>query len=149
MADPLSVVAGIVGVLAFTASTARSLTTLTAAVRDAPNDIVDLRLELQNLSALIQSAHDVVSKHPMRPDDAPLAETVRDCLEHCQVIMQSIQSQLKQFLSKSGGRRSPMRVISWTMRKSEIRSLRVRLGDSKASLQLAITVLNAYVVPHM
>ena len=58
--------AGITGILTFTATAARNLTTLAASVRDAPDDIVDLQLELQNLSALIQSAHDVVVQHLLR-----------------------------------------------------------------------------------
>lgn len=148
MADPLSVVASIAGLMAFAASTARNLTTLMASVRDAPDDIFDLRVELENLSALIQCAYNVAAKHPLRPEDAPLAETVSDCLGRCQVVMAAIEVQLKQFLSRSGGgRRSPIRMISWTMRKGEIRNLRDRLRDSKASLQLAISVLNACVMP--
>ncbi|SPO03227.1 uncharacterized protein DNG_05909 [Cephalotrichum gorgonifer] len=144
MSDPLSVVAGITGILAFTATAARSLTTLVASIRDAPDDISDLQLELQNLSALIQSAHDVVVKHPLRLEDAPLAETVGVYLERCQEIMDAIRVQLKQFMSRESGRRSPMRMITWTIRKGEIRNLRDRLRDSKAGLQLSITTLNAY-----
>jgi hypothetical protein len=136
--------ASIIGILAATASVARSLTGLVGELRNAPEDVMDLRQELQNLSALVQSAHDVTVKHPLRSEEAPLAETVTGCLDRCQAVMLDIREQLKHFLSSSGsGMRSPMRLLSWTMRRAEIRSLRDKLRDSKASLQLSIMVLTA------
>jgi hypothetical protein len=145
--DPLSTVAGITGILAFTGQLARNLTTLTSEIRDAPDDIVDLQSELQNLVSLIRSAQDVAAKYGLHAEDAPLAETVKNCLEQCQTTMEAIREQLKVFLSVSSGsgRRSPMgvrRTLFWVMRKGEIQNLRNRLRDSKASLSLAVMVLN-------
>lgn len=143
MADPLSVAASITGVLAFTAKSTREVMAMISEIRDAPDDIEDLRLELQNLTSLIESTHGLATKYPLYPECKPLQDTVTECLDRCRTILEAIRLQLKSFVSRGIGRRSPMRVISWTMRRGEIRSLRDRLRDSKAMLDLSVTVLNS------
>jgi hypothetical protein len=145
MADPLSMLAGITGVLAFTAKLTREVIALASEIRDAPEDITDLRLELQHLSSLIQSTDDLSTKYPLRPDCKPLGDTVIECLERCRTVMEAIKLQLRKFVSSGIARRSPMRMISWTMRKDKIQNLRSKLRDSKAMLELSITVFNSYV----
>ncbi|KAJ9136988.1 Ankyrin [Coniochaeta hoffmannii] len=144
MADPLSVAASITGVLAFTAKSTREVMAMISEIRDAPDDIEDLRLELQNLTSLIESTHGLATKYPLYPECKPLQDTVTECLDRCRTILEAIRLQLKSFVSRGIGRRSPMRVISWTMRRGEIRSLRDRLRDSKAMLDLSVTVLNSH-----
>ncbi|KAK3343382.1 ankyrin repeat-containing domain protein [Lasiosphaeria hispida] len=147
MADPVSVVASITGLLAFTAKITREIITLISEVRDAPEEITDLKFELQNLSSLIRSAHDLVTRNQLQPDDKPLEDTTTECLEQCRSILTEIGTKLKPFVSSSSGRRSPLpQSWSWVLHKGRIRNLQDRLRNSRAMLELSITVLSAHLV---
>ena len=140
--DPLSIVASVTGLLAFTGSVIK----IAAEVREAPEEMLDLRTELRNLSAILRSAADVSTRYGVRVEDAPLIDTVQQHLDVCQAAMESIRSHLTDFVRPGTGRRSPIRVLRWTMRRGEIKTLRNRLRDAKAGLQLAVTVLVGYVI---
>jgi len=136
--DPLSIAASITGVLTFTASVLK----LVGDIREAPEEMLDLRTELHNLAAILRSADEVTTRYGVRAEDAPLVDTVRQHLDHCRLVTEAIRSQLAPLVGSAGaGRRSPMRALRWTLRRGEIRSLRGRLRDAKAGLQLAVTVL--------
>jgi hypothetical protein len=146
MADPLSVVAGITGVLAFTGQCTRQIIAIIAKIQNAPDEITDLRFELQHLSSLVQSAHNVLLRNKPRPEDRPLEDTVKECLQRCQDIMKDIEKQLSHFFNKNTGRRSPLRAVNWFFQSGQITALKDRLRDSRAMLELSITVLNSCVL---
>ena len=155
MAEPLSVLASIAGVLAFSAQLTRQVATILSEVRDAPTEIQDLNSELQNLSSIIRASHRLLTTtttttttHALRPEDKPLEATVAECLDRCQAVMGDIKSQLTSrfYLQQGGGGgggRSILRAISWVVRKNEIRNSKDRLRDSRAMFELAFTVLHA------
>ncbi|KAI3395087.1 hypothetical protein diail_1766 [Diaporthe ilicicola] len=142
--DPLSVIASLTGVLAFAAQSTRSLTTLVTEIRDAPKDITDLRVELESLSLLLQSAQSLTNTYPLRSEDAVLAQTLTQCTTWCQESMQDLRVIISPFAEAGSARRSPMRMISWIMHKEEVRSSTARLRDRKASFNLAVSVLNGH-----
>lgn len=142
MADPLSVVAGVTGVLAFTAKLAQEVITMISDIKDAPRDIADLQFDLRNLSSLVLSAHSVSVRYPLRPEDKPLEDTVKECLEQCQTVIDTIKERLSMFQGK-GKAKSLMRRGMWYLRKVTIKDERDRLRDSKAMVELSITVFNA------
>lgn len=142
MADPLSVVASIAGILAFAAKITSETITLLSDIREAPDEITDLRFELQNLASLVRSTHHLVSRNEPKPDDKPLEDTTTDCLQRCVTIVNEIQVKLKPFLSAGSGRRSSLpQAWSWVFHKASIRTLKDRLRNSRAMLSLSVTVL--------
>jgi len=147
MAEPLSILASITGVLAFSAQLTRQITTLLSEVRDAPIEIQDLKFELQNLSSLIRASHNLLTTHTLLPDDKPLEGTVAECLDRCSSAMSDIKSQLSHFWQAGSGGKSFFRAINWVIRKNEIRNSRDRLRDARAMFELAFTVLHACVPP--
>lgn len=138
----VSVVASLTGVLAFAAQTTRSLTTLVTEIRDAPKDITDLRVELESLSMLLQSAQGLTNTNPLRSEDAVLAQTLTQCTTWCQESMQDLRVVVSPFAGAGSARRSPMKMLSWIMHKDEIRNSTTRPRERKASFNLAISVLN-------
>ncbi|KKY31581.1 putative nacht and ankyrin domain protein [Diaporthe ampelina] len=142
--DPLSIVASLAGVLAFAAQSTRSLTTLVTEIRDAPKDITDLRVELESLSMLLQSAQTLTTNYPLRHEDAVIAQTLTQCTTWCQESMQDLRVVITPFAVAGGARRSPMRMLSWIMHKEEVRSSTAKLRDRKASFNLAVSVLNGH-----
>ncbi len=144
MADPLSIASGIGGLIALAASTAQGLTTLITDIRNAPAEIEDLKQDLQALDTVIKTTANLYQVYGLKVEDAALSETFSGILEGCVRPMQNLEKVLQRFSgsdSKSG-RRSPMVMMLWTMRKGEIRGLRDRLRDGKASLTLAVDVFN-------
>lgn len=149
MSDPLSIVSGIAGLIALAATTAQGLTTLIADIRDAPADIQDLNHDVKALSSLIKTTDDLYSVYGLKAEDAALTETFNDSLRGCLRPMKDLEKLLQRFSGTERGdsRKSPIRIMMWTMRKGEVRSHRDRLRDSKASLTLAISVFNGRASP--
>ncbi|KAI1378113.1 ankyrin [Hypoxylon crocopeplum] len=142
MADPLSMAASIAGVLALAASTARALITLIQDISDAPEDILHIRRDVQNLSAVLGSIQEMCARYDLRPEEMTLVESLTAYLSLCQDSMQAIQTLLVPLAYKGSGRKSPMRMVGWVMRKGEIKGLRERLQEGKASLNITISALN-------
>jgi hypothetical protein len=141
MADPLSLLASAVGVIAFAAQTAKSLVTLTAEIRDAPEEILHVRRDVQALSAVLQSVREVCSKANVQAEDQPLVESLAEYVSLCQSTMVDLTKLLQSFRSKGSARRGPLRMIEWKFRKGEIKGLRQRLQEGKASLNLTVLAL--------
>ncbi|KAF7543326.1 hypothetical protein G7Z17_g10826 [Cylindrodendrum hubeiense] len=144
MADPLSVISGIAGVIAFATATTQTLVSLIQAIKDAPQEILELRLELDSLSSVLQSAKQLCATYEIRVDDATLIETVTGCLQHSSSMMDSLKITLQQFVDDGNWRRRSRRAFSWTMRKGDIKTLRSRFRDGTARLTLAVSVLNGH-----
>jgi hypothetical protein len=138
----VSIIASLAGVLAFAAQSTRSLTTLVTEIRDAPKDITDLRVELENLSMLLQAAQTLTTNYPLRREDAVIAQTLSQCTTWCQESMQDLRVVITPFAEAGSARRSPMRMLSWIMHKEEVRASMAKLRDRKASFNLAVSVLN-------
>ncbi|KAI0891012.1 ankyrin [Annulohypoxylon nitens] len=142
MADPLSVVASVAGVVAFAASTARTLISLIQEMADAPEEILHIRRDIQNLSAVLVSIQDTWARHNLKSEDLALVTSLTEYLSLCQDSMQSIRALLVPLAAKGSGRKSPLRMVGWVMRKGEIRTLRERLQEGKASLNITLSALN-------
>lgn len=111
-------------------------------IKDAPKDITDLKVELESLSMLLQSAQTLTTNYPLRREDAVIAQTITQCTTWCQESMQDLRVVVIPFAGAAGARRSPMRMISWIMHKGEVRNSTAKLRDRKASFNLAVSVLN-------
>ncbi|KAH7125965.1 ankyrin repeat-containing domain protein [Dactylonectria macrodidyma] len=144
MGDPLSVISGVAGIIAIGVTTTQGLLTLIQQIKDAPEDIHELQLELGGHSSVLQSAKQLCATYGIRIDDAALVETVSGCVQHSSAIIGTLQTTLKPFIDDSSWRRRSIRAIGWTMRKGEIRAQRSRFRDGTASLTLAVAVLNGY-----
>lgn len=145
MADPLSMVASVAGVVALAASTARTLISLIQEMKDAPEEILHIRRDVQNLSAVLGSVHELSARHDLMSEDFTLVESLKEYLNLCQDSMQSIRAIIAPLVGKGNGRRSPIRMVGWVMKKGEIRALRERLQEGKASLNITISALNGFV----
>ncbi|KAI0887053.1 ankyrin [Annulohypoxylon maeteangense] len=142
MADPLSIIASVTGVVTFAASTARSLISLIQEVADAPEEISHIRRDVQNLSVVLGSIQDIWARYDLKSEDLALVASLTEYLSLCQDSMQSIRVLLLPLAAKGSGRRSPLRMVGWVMKKGEIKALRERLQEGKASLNITILTLN-------
>ncbi|POS70849.1 ankyrin [Diaporthe helianthi] len=123
--DSPSIVTSLSGVLAVAAETTRGLTALVTTIRDAPKDIIDLRVELDNLSTLLKSPQTLTTNYPLRQED-------------------DLQVVITPLAEAGSSRRSPIRMLSWMRHKEELRASIAKLRDRKASLSLAVSVMDGY-----
>src|SRR5437762_2214027 len=122
MGDPLSIVSGIVGIISLAATTAQSLSTLLADIRDAPSDILVLDKDIKSLEGILTNAKGIYEIHGTDIDDEALVKTFTDCLQQCLLSMEGLKKMLEPFAvyQTKNGRKSPMRMIGrtlWTMKK--------------------------------
>ncbi|KAI1655548.1 ankyrin [Daldinia decipiens] len=142
MADPLSMVASVIGVAGLAISTSRALISLIQEMTDAPQEILHIRRDVQNLSAVLGSLQDICAKYDLKSGDLALESSLTECINLCQDSMQSIHILIAPL--KGSSRRSPIRMIGWVIRKGEIKALRERLQEGKTSLNITISVINGF-----
>ena len=143
--EVVGALSGVAGLLAFTFKLAGEVTVLISDIQNAPEDIMQLRVELQDLSDILDWTQTLSKRHRLRPEYRPLEITVISQLERCRDTMEDIKLKLRRFFNNGTARGSALQIISWRMRKSEIRDLKDKLRDSRAQLQLSVLVLNAQV----
>lgn len=142
--DPLSLISGVTGLVVAAVSTTQALITLIQDLKDAPAEIRQLQEELTSLSSVLQSTELLCNTYDFRVEDATLVAAVRNCVQSNSDAMASLKATLEPFAQQGSWRRGPVRAMSWTLRKGEIRSHRSRFRDQAASLTLAVSVLNGY-----
>ncbi|KAI1803259.1 ankyrin [Daldinia bambusicola] len=142
MADPLSMAASVVGVTGLAVSTARALISLIQEMADAPQEMLHIRRDVQNLSAVLESIQDMCAKYDIKSEDLALEKSLAECTDLCQDSMQSIYTLIEPL--RGTGRRSPIKRVGWVMRKGEVKALRERLQEGKASLNITISVINGF-----
>ena len=120
----------------------RSKLTSSTQAAASPKDITDLRVELESLAMLFQSAQTLTTNYPLRRADAVIVQTLTQCTTWCQESMQDLRMVITPFAEAGGARRSPLRMLSWMMHKEEVRNSTAKLRDRKASINLAVSVLN-------
>ncbi|KAI1380236.1 ankyrin repeat-containing domain protein [Hypoxylon crocopeplum] len=145
--DPLSVIAGITGIIGFTTATAQQLIEIISDIRDAPTEITQLGDELKNLNMVLQSTQAVFQGQSFKPQDVILLQSVEQCMVSCKDHVSALLSVLGPLstLSFGGGIRDKALIMwRWRQRKTEIRAQQGRLREAKASLNLIVSVCNGY-----
>lgn len=147
--DPLSVIAGITGIIGFTTKAIQEVIQIISDMKDAPTEISQLKGELENLKMVLQSAQTVFHRQNFKPKDVILLHSVQQCMDSCKENVSALLSALKQIaaLPFGGGKRDKALTIwRWMQRKTQIRAQQGRLREAKASLNLSITVCNGCVL---
>jgi len=142
MADPLSIVAGVISITGAAIQVAKSLTDLATSVKNAPTEIAAIQEEAQAFYNLILSL-EASLKDPnivaIVQQDANMTRTVRDIknpLDHCVDVLDKVEPKLRSHLKPTGDgnwRVSNMDV-KWYFMKSDITGLLARLESRKATL---------------
>ena len=143
--DPLSVIAGVTGVIGFAAQTATSLKTLISDIRDAPEAVRDLLSELDGLSSILESTQELIGSHRLQKRDVALVQRVYLCAEDCQRAMWKLRQNLeplKQDPKSSGLLKQTWTRTAWTWRKRDIEAYKITLNGYRANLHFHVSVLN-------
>ncbi|KAI0380489.1 ankyrin repeat-containing domain protein [Hypomontagnella monticulosa] len=139
MADPVS----IIGAIGVAASAAKAILATISSIQEAPQEICGLQAEIKNLTAILASANDYCTQAQWISDRV-LLETIKQCADDCESTLTPLDKVL-QPLARSGRRARPLVAVQWIIKKGEIRTMRSRMTDAKATLSMAVLVLNGHV----
>ncbi|KAK3339860.1 hypothetical protein B0T25DRAFT_560751 [Lasiosphaeria hispida] len=144
MADPLSIAAGVVGLLGYTLHGSKRMLEFIESIRNAPKDVAALSLDLRAL-------HDVLATLAGMQNEFNSNPTIIDCLrvplENCVDIFTDFTATLNQFVVTT--RDGSMRVrtwknIVWAFREKEISLFRDTTLAYKASLNMAVGAMTLF-----
>ncbi|KAI0382243.1 ankyrin repeat-containing domain protein [Hypomontagnella monticulosa] len=145
--DPLSVIAGVTGIVAFTARTTQEVIQLISELRGAPTEINQVKRELENLTIVLQSTQTVFHGQSFKQQDVILLEGIQKCIISCRDSVSALQTTVQQISTSSygGGMRDKALVMwRWRQHKGDIRLRQDELREAKASLNLSVSVCNGY-----
>ncbi|KAI2635870.1 ankyrin repeat-containing domain protein [Hypomontagnella submonticulosa] len=139
MADPVS----IIGAIGVAATAAQTILTTISNIQEAPQEICSLQAEIKNLTAILAGAKDYCTRAQWISDRV-LLETIKQCADDCENTLKPLDEVLKP-LARSGRRLRPLIAVQWVIKKGEIKLMRSRMTDAKATLSMAVLVLNGHV----
>lgn len=142
MAEVFGIVGSAAGVIQLTLAAANGIITLIQDIRDAPEEVLFTRRDVQSLGAILTSTYDTCVQHNLNTQDQALTAALAEYLDMCDQAIKAMHKLLEPLVSKGLGRRDPRRMIEWTMKKGEVRGLRERINHGKASLTLVISAIN-------
>ena len=146
MADPLSIIAGIIAVIGAAESVGKTLNRIRD-ITNAPNEVLALSNEISDLTVVLKHVETYVTS----ADGAVIS---LENLEHLSVLAKRAQSRLAQLeqiinnhLPEAGGanRRGSLLRLQWARLKTKVDGLRVDLRDIKLSIIVQITTVTGCV----
>lgn len=147
MADPLSIIAGIIAVIGAAESVGKALNRIRD-TRNASDDVLALSNEISDLTVVLKHMETYITA----ADGAVISLAQ---LEHLSVLAKRAQSRLVQLeqimhthFSQLGGtnrRSSPLR-LQWASLRTKIDGLRIELRDVKLSIIMQITTVIGCVI---
>ena len=149
MSDPLSIAAGVVGLITAAAQISSLLIKFSKQVYEAPEQARIVLTEVGDLSTILCSLQNFIlqkqtvdrSRKALLPID-PVVVIVSGCV--------STFSELQQLLDEmdlvGAGSMNTLGRLKWTKNEKQLSTLIQRLQTHKASLSLILTILNGYVL---
>lgn len=139
--DPLSVIAGTTGTVAFAITSATMLNDFISSILDAPADIAAIARDVNALTKILDTLQGWLEKDVIRP---AAARSLSGSLNACVTSMNQLRLALQPFtkVNPNDRRTFKWRSFGWTFKKQEIRDLRDKLQHSKATLSMSLGIIN-------
>ncbi|KAI1074901.1 ankyrin repeat-containing domain protein [Whalleya microplaca] len=143
--DPLSILAGVTGLVAFTTKVTQELIIIISDMRNAPADILELRVDLENLAMILRSSQEIFPKQSFNHRDVILFKTFEQCVNSCKLATENLSIMMTALGGPATGTTARLlTTYRWMLKKSDIRSQRSKLCEAKASLNLSVSLLNGH-----
>lgn len=145
MTDPLSVAAGVAGLVALAGSTSKVFYQFFHSIQDAPNAARGLASGLFSLNVVLSQVQEVLlSPDFVQQSEDHEAEALDGCLSRCTRLLRKIEKKVE----KSGLTndveviiRKTWASVRWSFNEDELTELRRQADEEKANLGI---VLNAF-----
>ena len=138
MADPLSIAAGVTGLLGFALHGSRRMVEFIESIRDAPKDIAAISADLKALYEVLASLAGMQDQFDRNPT---MSSYLRVPLENCVDIFTDFTTTLNQYVATTRDGTVKVRTwknIVWAFKEKEINLFRDTVLAYKASLSLAV-----------
>jgi len=138
MADPLSIAAGVTGLLGFALHGSRRMVEFIESIRDAPKDIAAISADLKALYEVLASLAGMQDQFDRNPT---MSSYLRVPLENCVDIFTDFTTTLNQYIVTTRDGTVKVRTwknIVWAFKEKEINLFRDTVLAYKASLSLAV-----------
>lgn len=141
MSDPLSVVAGVVGILAFGLQTCQQVIEYYSSVRGSRDDVHALCISAEALSGKLVLIKNIIDKSGM---DSPSANAVCVQLQSCKAGLERLEKKIKKVKNTKGDRgvRAIYLSIQYPFREKTIAKLQTIITQELDQLALALASLN-------
>jgi hypothetical protein len=131
----------IIGILAAAVQAARVLADFTIEVRDATADARAIGEDARALSGILSTLQKWLLTGAIKPAAAAsLTGAINTCLLTTNQLNEVIEPYTQTIRSRS---RLTWRSLKWTLNKQEVRELRERWLQSKSTLGISLTIINA------
>ena len=145
MADPLSVAAGVIGVVTAAVQVSKLLFDFTRRTKDAPKQATMVLAEVGDIHTIMAQLHPFVLGLEV-PDQSRTCliqvDSVIAILTGCVATFSELEELIDQLKAKDLGF---LDRTKWAAKESVIAALITRLQTHKLSLSLMLTILNGYV----
>lgn len=145
MADPISILSSIAGIVSVTTKCSIAFTEFLTDVREAPRDIFTLHLELKATESVFSELQSTFANRNW--SNPPSNEWIADLdsiLDRCMDIIIELSFMIKKLRSDttSGWGSRTWRGIRWTFKEKDIRLFKERLESAKNTLGLKLQSLS-------
>jgi hypothetical protein len=155
MTDPLSIIAGVIGITAAAITSSKAFFELVNDIKGVPEEIRSVSRDVHAFYSIIFSLNVTLKEDDVKyviSGDEAMVEMTRNLagpLDNCRAVLGELMVKIqKGFKPGSEGKGSRMSSINvkWTLfTKSEIRDLQLRLEATKSTLGSALDAVTTYV----
>lgn len=138
--DPLSIIASVIGVVTFAATSTKNLLAIIDKTRGAPAAIRGTARDAAEFLAVLQSLEELLGDDDLKRD-----ETIQNVLRGVEGPIRSSQDALDELMEvvEASGGGSKWNGLKWAFRdERNVRGLNERLVMSKTTLSFALTTIN-------
>lgn len=141
MAEAIGIISGVLTLIEATYRSSKALSHFISDLRGSPAQVRGLQVEVRNLVPVLEVLHQCHSK-PDR-DEVGHREMLERELASTSATLDEIKSVLASCCIKDGARRlKHFRSVAWALKEKEVKLLRDRLLNNKASLSLILIYAN-------
>jgi hypothetical protein len=136
MADPLSVTAGTIAVLGTGAACAKALLSIIQSIRNAPEELMALSNEVNNVNAIIHEVSELCESLAMdHSSTAQFLETLESLLKEAKVALDALNNGLVPLVSNPKSRVQKLdQSVSWLGRKTWAKKYLLRLQNIRTNI---------------
>lgn len=146
MTDPLSVTAGVVGLIGFALGSLQQTISLVQGVKGAPSAVTALAAEINTLKLILETLTSHIQNNDFGNNDHQQADFLRllqEPLQQCVSSSQDIREKLKPYIRSDGvAKDNTWRGLSWFLHEKEFLELKRNLAAQRSALDIAVSVVN-------
>jgi hypothetical protein len=154
MADPFSVIAGVLGILSSVIATSKAVTEIVNDVGEASNEIRCLSNDCHAFFSIVRSLDIVLREQDVQDivrSDAAILDMISnlvDPLRNCRAVLTDLMVKMRKQakLPEAKGSCMGFESLKWALfTKGEVRSIQSRLETTKSTLNSALDAVKLYV----